>query len=60
MDVVTTKDKLQGKLNDSDMMCMFVGYLPSHSCDVYMMLTGVKKRVPEMKRMMIFKMMIQS
>jgi hypothetical protein len=37
MGVVTTKQKLQGKLADQGTACMFVGYPQSHACDVYKM-----------------------
>ena len=36
--VVTTKDKIQGKLKNRGTPCMFVGYTENHSSDVYRML----------------------
>ena len=36
--VVTTKDKIQGKLKNRGTPCMFVGYTENHSRDVYRML----------------------
>jgi hypothetical protein len=36
--VVTTKDKIQAKLINRGITCMFVGYAEHHSRDVYSML----------------------
>jgi hypothetical protein len=36
--IVTTKDKIQGKLNNRGTPCMFVGYSVHHAHDVYRML----------------------
>jgi hypothetical protein len=36
--IVTTKDKIQGKLNNRGTPCMFVGYSLHHAQDVYRML----------------------
>jgi Reverse transcriptase (RNA-dependent DNA polymerase) len=36
--IVTTKDKIQGKLNNRGTPCMFVGYTLHHAHDVYRML----------------------
>jgi hypothetical protein len=36
--IVTTKDKIQGKLNNRGMPCMFVGYSVHHAHDAYRML----------------------
>jgi hypothetical protein len=36
--VVTTKDKIQAKLSNRGITCMFVGYTDHHSRDVYRML----------------------
>ena len=36
--VVTTKDKIQGKLKNRGTPCMFVGYSAHHAHDVYRML----------------------
>ena len=38
MGIVTTKDKIQSKLNNRGMPCMFVGYSVHHAHDVYRML----------------------
>ena len=45
MGVVTTKEKIQGKLKDRGTVCMFVGYPPSHACDVYRMLNMSTRHV---------------
>ena len=45
MGVVTTKNKIQGKLEDRGKVCMFVGYPPNHACDVYKMLNLETKRI---------------
>jgi hypothetical protein len=45
MGVVTTKDKIQGKLKDRVTVCMFVGYPPSHACNVYKILKISAKHV---------------
>ena len=37
MGVVKTKKKSQGELKDRGTVYMFVGYHPSHACDVYRM-----------------------
>jgi hypothetical protein len=36
--IVTTKDKIQGKLKNRGTPCMFVGYSAHHAHDVYRML----------------------
>jgi hypothetical protein len=36
--VVTTKDKIQGKLRNRVCACMFIGYTENHSSDVFWML----------------------
>jgi hypothetical protein len=38
MGIVTTKEKIQGKLKDRGTVYMFVGYPPNHACEVYRML----------------------
>jgi len=45
MGIVTTKKKIQGKLKDRGNACMFVGYPPSHACDVYRMLNLKTKHI---------------
>jgi hypothetical protein len=45
MGVVTTKKKIQGKLDDRGKVCMLVGYPPNHACDVYKMLNLETKQV---------------
>ena len=45
MGVVTTKNNIQGKLEDRGKVCMFVGYPPSHACDVYKMFNLETKRI---------------
>ena len=38
MCVVTTKSKIQGKLNDRGTVCVFIGFLQSHANDIYRVL----------------------
>jgi hypothetical protein len=45
MGVVTTREKIQGKLKDQGTVSIFVGYPPSHACDVYRMLNMSTKHV---------------
>jgi hypothetical protein len=45
MGVVTTKEKIQGKLKDRGTVCMFVGYPPSHACNIYRMLNMSTRHV---------------
>jgi hypothetical protein len=45
MGVITTKEKIQGKLKDQGTVCMFVGYSQSHACNVYRMLNMSTRHV---------------
>jgi len=45
MSVVTTKAKIQGKLNDRGTACVFVGYPKSRSNDVYGLLNPETNQV---------------
>jgi hypothetical protein len=43
MFVATTKNKVQGKLSDKGIVCVFVGYAVNHADDVYRLLNPKKK-----------------
>jgi hypothetical protein len=45
MCVVTTKNKIQGKLSDKGTVCVFVGYAVNHADDVYRLLNPKTKSI---------------
>jgi hypothetical protein len=45
MRLVTTKNKIQGKLSDKVTVCVFVGYAVNHADDVYRLLNPKTKSI---------------
>jgi hypothetical protein len=45
MCMVTTKNKIQGKLSNKGTVCVFVGYAVNHADDVYRLLNSETKSI---------------